>query len=112
MVFSGALLPLWFMPPAIADFIALTPFKSIYFVPISIYLGSGADGRNTFKYSDAAGLGSRIVHRRTGIVECSPKKISHTGRVIYGKHQKVGIFRPHNFIFQVLKAESEIIDAV
>jgi len=40
MVFSGALLPLWFMPPAIADFIALTPFKSIYFVPISIYLGS------------------------------------------------------------------------
>lgn len=39
MIFSGALLPLWFMPPAVADFIALTPFKSIYFVPISIYLG-------------------------------------------------------------------------
>lgn len=40
MILSGALLPLWFMPPSIADFIALTPFKSIYFVPISIYLGS------------------------------------------------------------------------
>ena len=39
MIFSGALLPLWFMPQWLQDFIKLTPFDSIYFTPISIYLG-------------------------------------------------------------------------
>ena len=39
MILSGALLPLWFMPQAMVDFIKLTPFASIYYVPISIYLG-------------------------------------------------------------------------
>ncbi len=39
MILSGALLPLWFMPQAMVDFINLTPFASIYYVPISIYLG-------------------------------------------------------------------------
>ncbi len=39
MIFSGALLPLWFMPGWLVDFIRLTPFDSIYYIPISIYLG-------------------------------------------------------------------------
>ncbi len=39
MILSGALLPLWFMPQFLVDFINLTPFASIYYVPITIYLG-------------------------------------------------------------------------
>ncbi len=39
MIMSGALLPLWFMPQAMVDVINLTPFASIYYIPISIYLG-------------------------------------------------------------------------
>jgi ABC-2 type transport system permease protein len=39
MVLSGALLPLWFMPSGLSNIIKLTPFDSIYFTPISIYLG-------------------------------------------------------------------------
>lgn len=39
MVFSGALLPLWFMPKGVMSVIKLTPFESIYFTPLSIYLG-------------------------------------------------------------------------
>jgi ABC-2 type transport system permease protein len=39
MIFSGALLPLWFMPSWLVNYIKLTPFDSIYFTPISIYLG-------------------------------------------------------------------------
>ncbi len=39
MIFSGALLPLWFMPQWLQDFIKFTPFDSIYFTPICIYLG-------------------------------------------------------------------------
>lgn len=39
MVLSGALIPLWFMPQWVYNFIKMTPFDSIYFIPISIYLG-------------------------------------------------------------------------
>jgi ABC-2 type transport system permease protein len=39
LLLSGALIPLWFLPQKIFDFIKLTPFDSIYFTPISIYLG-------------------------------------------------------------------------
>ncbi|MCX7922500.1 MAG: ABC-2 family transporter protein [Clostridia bacterium] len=39
MILSGALIPLWFMPQWLYEFIKLTPFDSIFFVPISIYLG-------------------------------------------------------------------------
>lgn len=39
MILSGALIPLWFMPQWLYDLIKLTPLDSIYFVPISIYLG-------------------------------------------------------------------------
>jgi len=39
MILSGALIPLWFMPQWLYDLIKMTPFDSIYFIPISIYLG-------------------------------------------------------------------------
>jgi ABC-2 type transport system permease protein len=39
MIFSGALIPLWFMPQGVVDFIKLTPFDSIFYTPIRIYLG-------------------------------------------------------------------------
>jgi ABC-2 type transport system permease protein len=39
MILSGALIPLWFMPQWLYDFIKMTPFDSIYYIPISIYLG-------------------------------------------------------------------------
>ena len=38
-IMSGALFPLWFLPDSLHTLIKLTPFESIYFVPISIYLG-------------------------------------------------------------------------
>ncbi len=39
MILSGALLPLWFMPQNVLKIVNLTPFDSIYYIPISIYLG-------------------------------------------------------------------------
>lgn len=39
MIFSGALIPLWFMPQWLIDFIKLTPFDSIFYTPIRVYLG-------------------------------------------------------------------------
>ncbi len=44
-IMSGTLLPLWFMPPALRKVISFTPFESIYFTPVQIYLGelSGID---------------------------------------------------------------------
>ena len=38
-ILSGTLLPLWFMPEAVRKVIEITPFESIYFTPIQIYLG-------------------------------------------------------------------------
>lgn len=38
-VLSGTIMPLWFMPQGLLNFIKLTPFDTIYFIPISIYLG-------------------------------------------------------------------------
>ena len=38
-ILSGTLLPLWFMPEVLRKIIAFTPFESIYFTPIQIYLG-------------------------------------------------------------------------
>ena len=38
-ILSGTLLPLWFMPEVVKKVIAFTPFESIYFTPIQIYLG-------------------------------------------------------------------------
>jgi len=36
---SGTLMPMWFMPQGLVNFIKMTPFDSLFFIPISIYLG-------------------------------------------------------------------------
>lgn len=38
-ILSGALLPLWFMPAPIKNIIKFTPFDSIFFTPVQLYLG-------------------------------------------------------------------------
>lgn len=38
-VLSGAMLPLWFMPEWMQGVLYWTPFSSIYFTPVQIYLG-------------------------------------------------------------------------
>lgn len=38
-VCSGALIPLWFLPHWLYSIIKFTPFESIYFIPVKIYLG-------------------------------------------------------------------------
>lgn len=38
-VLSGSMLPLWFMPEWMGRVIGATPFSSIYFTPVQIYLG-------------------------------------------------------------------------
>lgn len=38
-VLSGTMLPLWFMPPVLRNMVSFTPFASIYFTPVRIYLG-------------------------------------------------------------------------
>ena len=38
-ILAGTLLPLWFMPAALRRIISFTPFESIYFTPVRIYLG-------------------------------------------------------------------------
>ncbi|MBQ4067835.1 MAG: ABC-2 family transporter protein [Lachnospiraceae bacterium] len=44
-ILSGSMIPIWFMPSALRRIIAFTPFESIYFTPVRIYLGelSGMD---------------------------------------------------------------------
>jgi ABC-2 type transport system permease protein len=41
-VFSGAFLPLWFLPKGFTGIVRYTPFDCIYFIPIRIYLGQTA----------------------------------------------------------------------
>lgn len=38
-VLSGSMIPLWFMPEWMQGVLAFTPFSSIYFTPVQIYLG-------------------------------------------------------------------------
>ena len=38
-LFSGIMLPLWFMPAGLRNIAEVTPFSSIYFAPLQIYLG-------------------------------------------------------------------------
>lgn len=38
-VFSGITLPIWFLPDSVLKIIKYTPFESIYFSPIQMYLG-------------------------------------------------------------------------
>ena len=39
-VLSGSMIPLWFMPEIVRKIIGFTPFDSIYFTPVQIYLGN------------------------------------------------------------------------
>ena len=39
-VLSGSMIPLWFMPDIVRKIIGFTPFDSIYFTPVQIYLGN------------------------------------------------------------------------
>lgn len=45
-ILSGSLLPLWFMPEPLQKILSFTPFASIYFTPVRIYLGE-LSGRET-----------------------------------------------------------------
>lgn len=38
-VLSGSMIPLWFMPDRVQEVLRFTPFSSIYFMPVQIYLG-------------------------------------------------------------------------
>jgi ABC-2 type transport system permease protein len=38
-VFWGTMIPLWFVPEWLSEFLKFTPFSSIYFTPVQIYLG-------------------------------------------------------------------------
>lgn len=38
-ILAGAFIPMWFMPDWLRSFINLTPFDSIYFTPVQLYLG-------------------------------------------------------------------------
>lgn len=38
-VLSGSMIPLWFMPEWMSGIMTFTPFSSIYFTPVQIYLG-------------------------------------------------------------------------
>ena len=43
-VLSGSMIPLWFMPEIMRKVIGFTPFESIYFTPVQIYLGKLSGG--------------------------------------------------------------------
>ena len=43
-VLSGSMIPLWFMPEIMKKVIGFTPFESIYFTPVQIYLGKLSGG--------------------------------------------------------------------
>lgn len=47
-ILSGAMLPLWFMPSYIKNFIQFTPFDSIFFTPVKLYLGQIATNEIAF----------------------------------------------------------------
>ena len=50
-VLSGAMLPLWFMPERVLHIIKYTPFDSIYFTPVQIYLGKISTDELAFNFS-------------------------------------------------------------
>lgn len=38
-ILSGMMIPLWFLPSSFREIIELTPFETIYYIPVNIYLG-------------------------------------------------------------------------
>lgn len=49
-VLSGSMIPLWFMPDWMSGVLQLTPFSSIYFAPVQIYLGQLSLQEIGFRY--------------------------------------------------------------
>ncbi|MBQ7776555.1 MAG: ABC-2 family transporter protein [Lachnospiraceae bacterium] len=49
-VLSGTMIPLWFMPEWMSNVLKFTPFSSIYFTPVQIYLGQLEIGEIMVKY--------------------------------------------------------------
>jgi ABC-2 type transport system permease protein len=49
-IFSGTMLPIWFMPQAVQNVLRYTPFDVIYFAPVKIYLGQMTTGETLFSY--------------------------------------------------------------
>ena len=49
-VLSGSMIPLWFMPEWMSGIIRFTPFASIYFTPVQIYLGQLSYQEILYKY--------------------------------------------------------------
>lgn len=54
-ILSGSMIPIWFMPDILRKVIAFTPFESIYFTPVRIYLGE-ISGMEILK-----GMGIQII---------------------------------------------------
>ena len=54
-VLSGAMLPLWFMPHTLRKVISFTPFETIYYTPINIYLGRLTNMEILISYGKQAG---------------------------------------------------------
>ena len=48
-VLSGVMIPLWFMPDWMSGVMKFTPFASIYFTPVQIYLGQLSGSEIAFK---------------------------------------------------------------
>lgn len=53
---SGQFVPLWMYPPLLAAVVSFLPFKSVYFIPMSIYIGAGQDDLATLLLSQLAWL--------------------------------------------------------
>lgn len=50
-VLSGSMIPLWFMPEWMSGIVEYSPFSSIYFTPVQIYLGQLSYSEIAFKYA-------------------------------------------------------------
>lgn len=48
-IFSGSMIPLWFMPEGVKRVLEFLPFSSIYFTPVQIYLGQLTYGEIALK---------------------------------------------------------------
>ncbi len=48
-VLSGSMIPLWFMPDWMSGILKYTPFASIYFTPVQIYLGQLSYGEIAYQ---------------------------------------------------------------
>lgn len=54
-ILSGSMIPLWFMPERLQKIISFTPFYSIYFIPVRIYLGEMRGAEIWFSYLKQGG---------------------------------------------------------